>query len=62
LDQGDPYRVSGTITETHLAGATLNDQPVTLAPGSAAGTYSFTAALPLSYGAGEIGGQTLSID
>lgn len=45
-----PYRVSGTIMEKNISGASLNEQPVSLSPASGADTYSFSASLPLTYG------------
>jgi hypothetical protein len=45
-----PYAIAGTITEANLAGAFVNDQPIPLSPGAQAGTYAFSAGLPLTYG------------
>jgi hypothetical protein len=45
-----PYTVSGTVTDANLAGLSVNDQPVALEPTATAGTYSFAAGLPLTYG------------
>jgi hypothetical protein len=45
-----PYTVSGTVTDANLAGLSVNDQPVALSPTATAGTYSFAAGLPLTYG------------
>ena len=45
-----PYAIAGTISDVHLAGASVNDQPIGLSPGAQAGMYAFSAALPLTYG------------
>ncbi|NNF99324.1 MAG: hypothetical protein HKM93_08100 [Desulfobacteraceae bacterium] len=45
-----PFVLRGSVTETHLAGVAVNDQPVTVTPHGTADTWSFSVGLSLVSG------------
>jgi hypothetical protein len=46
-----PFMINGSVSDTNLSSITVNDQPLTLRPGSIIGQYDFTLPLSLSAGA-----------
>jgi hypothetical protein len=43
----NPFVLEGTVTDSNLAGFSINGSPITLTPGAVAGSYDFSSALQL---------------